>query len=115
MNDLSGTDRSQVAVALIGEHHGVVTNGTLDAGSNSGCTTVSGLVHIAVKIIVGKHGAANGGNTDNLALQVHLVQDLGHQTVDDTMMTTGAVMELLVGQKLSLFEQNCHLTYPPSC
>ena len=77
------------------------------------------LVHIAVKIIVSKHGAANGSHADDLAVQVQLiaqfVDDLGHQTVDDTVVAAGAVMELLVGQILGLFKQNSHLIYPPSC
>ena len=118
VNDLSGTDGGQVAVALIGEDQ-TILGGTLDTGSDSGSAAMGSLVHIAVKIIVGKHRAANGSHADDLAVQVQLiaqfVDDLGHQTVDDTVVAAGAVMELLVGQILGLFKQNSHLIYPPSC
>ena len=92
-----------------------LADGTLDAGGHSGSAAVGGLVHIAVEVVIGEHGAAHGGHADHLAVQVHLVDDLGHQTVDDTVVAAGAIMELLVSEQLGLFEQYSHLIYPPSC
>ena len=40
-----------------------------------------------------------------LPSRLHLVDDLGHQAVDDAVVAAGAVMELLVGQQLGLFKQ----------
>ena len=118
VNDFSSTDRSQIAVALIGEYQ-TVGSGTLGAGSHCGSTAMGGLVHITVEIVVGKHRATNGGHADDLAIQIQLIaqfiDDLGHQAVDDTVVAAGAVMELLVGQIFCLFKQNSHLIYPPSC
>ena len=68
VNDLRGTDRRQVTVALIGEYQSVLADGALDTGGNSGCAAVGSLVHIAVEIVVGKHGAADRGHTDHLAV-----------------------------------------------
>ena len=109
------TLKSQIAVALISEHQRVLADGALDAGGDSGSAAVRGLVHIAVEVVIGKHGAAHGSHTDDLAVQMHLVDDLGHQTVNDTVVAAGAVMELLVGQQLCLLKQYSHLIYPPSC
>ena len=114
MNDLSGTDGGQVAIALIREHQAILGS-TLNAGGNCGSTAVSCLIHIAVEVVIGKHGATHRGDADNFAVQIHFVDDLGHQTVDDTVVAAGAVMELLVSQILGLFKQNSHLIYPPSC
>ena len=104
MDDLGGADGGQVAVALIGEHHGVGPHGALDAGGHGGGTAVCGFVHVAVEVIIGKHGAAHGGHADDLAVQVHLVDDLGHQAVNDAVVAAGAVMELLIGEQLRLFK-----------
>ena len=115
VNDLGGTDGGQIAVALIGEHQSVLAHGALDAGGHCGSAAMSGLVHVAVEVVIGKHGTADGGYTDDLAIQVHLIDDLGHQTVNNTVVAAGAVMELLVTQQLCLFKQYSHLIYPPSC
>ena len=104
MNDLSGADGREVAVALVGEDEGVLADDALGAGGDCGCTAVSGFVHIAVEVIIRKDGAADRRDADDLAVQVHLVDDLGHQAVNDAVVAAGAVMELLIGEQLCLFE-----------
>ena len=79
-------------------------HGALDAGSHGGGAAVSGFVHVAVEVVIGKHGTAHGGHADDFAVQVHLVDDLGHQAVNDAVVAAGAVMELLIGEQLRLFK-----------
>ena len=68
MDDLSSTDGSEVAVALVGEYEGILADNALCAGCNCGCAAVCGFVHIAVKVIICKYGAADRCYADDLTL-----------------------------------------------
>ena len=120
MNDLSGTDGSEVAVALVGEYEGVLADDALCAGCACGCTAVSGFVHIAVKVIICKYGAANRCYADDLtffdnAFLDELINGLSYQTVDNAVVAAGAVVESLVGKEFGFLKYYGHFTYPPSC
>ena len=92
MNGFRHTDRSKVAVTLIGENN-VFGVGALNAGCNGGCSSVSGFDHIKREIIVRHNRAADRSNTDCLALDSKLVYDLGDKAMNDTVRTAGAVMK----------------------
>ena len=109
MDDLGGADGRQVAVALIGEHR-LGGMGALDAGGHSGSTAVGSLLHIAVEILVGKDGAADGAHTDGLVQQAHFLQDLGYQLMYDAVVAARAVMEFGIRQALGLLIYDCHIT-----
>lgn len=51
--------------------------------------------HIAVKVIIGKDGAADGSHAYNIAFQIHLFNGLGNQAVYDAVVAAGAVMDCL--------------------
>ena len=79
---------------------------------------MGGLVHVAVEVVVGEDGAADGGDAHDvagleLALLDQLVDALGDQAVDDAVVAAGAVVELLVSQQLGFLKDNGHLIYPP--
>ena len=96
-------------IALIGEH-GLIGMGALDAGSHGGGTAVSGLLHIAGKIIVRKHGAAHRADADGVIQQTQLHQGLGYQLMDDTVIAAGAVVQFRVGQTSGLLIYDRHIT-----
>ena len=112
MNGLRHTDGREVSVALIGEHHVLLGIGALNTGCNSRRTSVCRLDHITVKVIISHNRASNGGNTDGSALNAKLINDLGNQTVNDTVGTAGAVMEGRVGQRMG-FVKYFHAQFPP--
>ena len=115
VNDLCGTDGSEVAVALVGEYEGVLADNTLCAGCNCGSTAVCGFVHIAVKVIICKNGASDRSNADDLAFLddaflFELFNGLCYQAVDNAVVAAGAVMELLIGKELGSFKYYGHFT-----
>ena len=92
MDGLSRTDSREVAVALIGEDD-IVGVSALYAGSNCRSASVSGFDHVALEIIVSEYRAADRCDADCLPADVKLVESLGDQSVDDSVRTSGAVME----------------------
>ena len=84
--------------------------GALDAGGHGGSTAVSGLLHIAVEILIGEDGAAHGANADGLIQQAHFFQDLGDQLMYDAVVAARAVMEFGIRQALGLLIYDCHIT-----
>ena len=106
-------DGSQVAVTLVGEDD-VVRVAALDAGGGSRGAAVSRLDHVAGEVIISHNGAANGSNTDGLALDAQLIDGLSNQAMDNTVGTAGAVMEYRIGQRLGFFKNNSH-GYSPFC
>ena len=109
MDDLGGADGRQVAVALVGEHC-LMGMGALDAGGHGGRTAMSGLLHVAVEVFVGKNGAAHGAHADGVVQQSKLHQGLRHQLMDDAVVAAGAVMQLDVRQALGFLIYDCHVT-----
>ena len=117
VDDLSGTDRGQVAVALIGKDQRAGA-GALGAGGDSRGAAVGGLIHVTVQIVIRKDRAADRRNAHDvagleLAFLDQLVDALGDQTVDDAVVAAGAVVELLVSQELGFLKDNRHLICPP--
>ncbi len=92
-----GADGCQVAVALIGEDEAVGVE-ALDGGGDSWGTAVGSLLEVDIKIVVGKHGASDGGDTDGLVLDTHLVDNLGDDAVSCAVAAAGAVVHDVVGQ-----------------
>jgi hypothetical protein len=52
-----------------------------------------GLAHVDVKIIVGKNGTPCRRNPNNYFLEVHLVDDLGNDPVQQTMAATRTIVK----------------------
>ena len=96
MNNLSGTDGSQVAVALIGEYGGAFGGYALNTGGYSGSTAVGGFVHIACEVVISKYGAADGGNANGGADNAQLFQSFCNQLMGYAMGAAGAVMEFFI-------------------
>ena len=51
------------------------------------------LSHIDVQIVVRQNGAARRGDSNDPALEIHLINDLSNQPVEDTVATARTVME----------------------
>ena len=111
MDDLGGADGGQVAVALIGEDD-LVRMHALGAGGHRRGAAMGGLVHIAVEVVIGKHGAADRGDANDVLLLELLREHLGHQTVDDAVGAAGAVVERRIREELGALEDGRH--YNPS-
>jgi hypothetical protein len=71
---------------------------------------VSGLVHIAVEILICENGAADrsyaGYVAVNYTFLLQLVDALGNQAVYYAVVAAGAVVELLIGQVFGSLEYN---------
>jgi hypothetical protein len=70
---------------------------------------VGSLVHIAVEVVVSKDGAANRSYADGGTQNAQLFQNFSDQLVNNTMGTTGTVMQLGISQSLGFLVNNCHV------
>ena len=80
---------------------------------------MGGLVHITVEVVICEDGASDRGYAHHiagfqLAFLDQLVDALRDQAVDNAVVASGAVMELLIGKKLGSLKYYGHFTYPPS-
>ena len=64
----------------------------LNAGCHGGRSTVSGLAHVYIEIVVGQHRATHGGNPYGPAPYVPFVYYLGNQALRYPMAATRAIM-----------------------
>ena len=113
MDDLGSADGGQVAVTLIGKDDGARVGRAADAGGDGGRSAVGSLVHVAVEVVVGKDGAADRRNADGAVEDVHLVERLRHELMDDAVGTAGAVMQLGVRQAVGFLIYDCHVIPSP--
>ena len=107
VDDLVGADGGEVAVALVGEHAGV-RQGALDTGGDSGGTSVSGLIHVAVEVVISEDGAADRGNADDVILEAQFLYGFADEPVRYAVVAAGAVVEHGVGEHFGLFKYNGH-------
>jgi len=113
MDDLGGTDGSQVTIALVGEDQ-IVRVDTLDAGGNSRSPAMGRLDHVTGKILVIVVGATDWRDTDCRIQNAHLDHDLGDQAMDDAMRTAGTIMERLVSQACGAGKDLFHVALLPA-
>ena len=99
MNDFSGTYCSQVTVALICKDYGVRVGYAAYAGCDRGRPAVGRLMHIAVKIVICKYGAADRGNADGTTQCIHFFKRFGYQLMNYAVGTAGTVMQLNKAKK----------------
>ncbi len=66
MDGFRRTNGSQISITLICKHH-VFRFGSFHTGGNGGCSAVRSLDHIAIEVVVCKHGAAYGSNAHSSA------------------------------------------------
>ncbi len=102
MDDLTHADRSQVAVALIGEDD-AIRQDTLDAGCHGRRASVRRFDEIGIEIVVGKHRASHRRNADRLVDQIHLFQHFGDQAMRHAMRTARAIMGWCIGKTFGSF------------
>ena len=95
MYDLGGADCRQVAVSLIGNDD-LVRAGSLDSRGRSRRAAVRNL-HIAnIKIVVGKHRAADRTHENRLVLQPQFLQRFRDQFVSHSVSAAGTVVGLVL-------------------
>ena len=99
MDDLGSADRGQVAVTLVGEDE-LVGLRSSDSGRYGRRTAVGRLDEVDVEVVVGEDAAADRGDTDRALGQVHLVEQLADQAVDDAVPATRAIVGRLLAQRL---------------
>ena len=98
VDDLGRPDRGEVAVALVGEDERVRTD-PADAGRDRRRAAVRGLDEVDRQVVVGEDAAADRGDRDRRGAQMHLVEQLGDEAVDDAVTAAGAVVRRRVGQQ----------------
>ena len=113
VGDFRRADGGQVAVSLIGEDN-IVRIHALAAGGHCRRPAVSGLHHVRVEVVVGKHGASDRRDADGLSLDAQLVNGFRHEAMNDPMGASGAVMKGRIRQDPGFFIHNGHLISPPS-
>ena len=91
VHDLGHADGSQVAVALVAEHEGVLS-GVFGARGHGGRAAVRGFHAVHLQVVVNKHRAAHGTNADGLVQQAHFHQAFRHQAVRDAVMAARAIV-----------------------
>ena len=91
MDDLGGPDGGEVAVALVGEDEGVGP-GPPDAGRHGGGPAMRRLDEVDVEVVVGEDAAADRGDADRSRAERQLVEQLGHEPMDDPVAAARAVV-----------------------
>ena len=86
--------------------------GALYARCYRGRASVRRLYHIAVEIVICKHGTADGRNAHGLSLHAELVYAFGDKPVYYPVRAAGAVMERFVGKCVRFFK-NYHYSFRP--
>ena len=92
MNGLTGTDRREVAVALVCEYD-ILGLCALYAGRNRLSASVRGLYHITCEIIITEYRASYRCNAYCPALDAQFVYCFGNEAVNNTVCTSGAIMK----------------------
>ena len=111
VDDFRHTDGREVTVSLISKDD-VVGIGEFDTRSHRGGSAVRGFLHIAVEILVRKHGAPDGRYTDDLAFEPEFFERLGNKSVGYAVSAPRAIMQRSVGEHLGFLEYDCHITPP---
>ena len=74
---------------------------------------MGGFYHIEREIIVRHNGTADRGDSDSLALDAELVNNLGDKAVNDTVGTAGAIVQRHINQGFRSVKYYHYLS-PPS-
>src|SRR5581483_5286057 len=90
VDDFGGTDRGEIAVALI-RNHDFARIGTRSGGC--GCRRAPmGHLNVAyIKVVVGKYGRADGADEDSLVLQSEFLDGLCDQVVRNPVSATRTI------------------------
>ena len=91
MDCFGGTDGSQVAVALVREHH-LARIQSLNGCRDSRCTSMSRFDPVDIQIIIGKYGASDRRDADCFIFHTHLGDHFGNQLVYHAVAATGTVV-----------------------
>jgi hypothetical protein len=97
VNNLGHPDRSQVAVALIGEDNAVGVH-PLDARGHSWGTAVGGFGEVKIQVVIGKHGTADRRHANGSFAHAQFVHHFGHQAVGHAMGASRAIVRNHIGQ-----------------
>jgi hypothetical protein len=106
-----GADSGEVAVTLVREHQ-VLRPDPLDARGHGRAPPVRRLDHVDVEVVVEEHPAAGRSHADGLLGQVHLLDDLHQQAVDDAVATSRAVVEMGFLQQAGALVDGLHGYFP---
>ncbi len=71
MHNFSRTDRSKIAIALVGKNK-LIGIHPCNACSHSRCTSVGCFLPVNINIIIGKNGTSNRRNTDGFVLNIQI-------------------------------------------
>ena len=100
MDDLSGSNGREIAVALVGNHHALRV-GALERRCHRRSPPVRCL-HVAhIKVIVGKHRAAHRTHKDRAVLHAHVRDGFCDELVHHAVAAAGAVVRLVLQFRLS--------------
>ena len=91
VDDLGRADGREVAIALVREDEGVGPD-PAHAGRDRGRPAVGRFDEVDREVVVGEHAAADRRDADRPWGEVQLVEQLGHQSVDDPVAAARAVV-----------------------
>ena len=91
LHRLVEADGRQIAVALVGHHHGLVFRAR-DARAHGRGAAVRDLHVARVEIVVGEHRAAHGADHDRPVLQLHVRERLADELVQHAVLAAGAIV-----------------------
>ena len=97
VDDLSGADGGEVAVALVREDD-LVRVAAAHAGGNGWSAPVRRLAAIEVPVEVRVHGAADRRDGEDAVADAELVDDFADEAVRDAVAAAGAVVRAFVTQ-----------------
>jgi hypothetical protein len=102
VDNLGGANCSQVAVTLIGEDY-LVGICPFHTRSHGWCSAVRYLYHIDVNVIILQHRASYRRYTDGDLAYVKLIDNLGNQSMSNTVPASGAVMRCTIFDSNALY------------
>jgi hypothetical protein len=84
---------TKLKAAFLSGRHNTVGEDALNSRRHCGTPPVRRLYHIHIEIVIGKNGTSRGRHTDRDSPDIHLVDYLCNEPMDNTVAATGTVMK----------------------
>src|SRR5512136_1974385 len=111
MNGLRRPDGGNIAISLIGKNDSVRER-PLHSGGQRRASSVRGFSHVDVEIKVCQYRASRRGDPDDSLLQIHLIDDLSDESMQNAVPAPRAIVKRYLLQRFWSRKYLLHLGYP---
>src|SRR5512136_2912765 len=111
MNGLRRPDGGNIPVSLIGKNDSIRERPLHPCGQRR-ASSVRSFSHVDVKIKVCQYRAPRRGDSDDSFLQIHLIDDLSDDSMQNAVSTSRTIVEGRLLQRFWSRKYLLHLRYP---